>query len=278
MSQIPLNGQALTVFQGRAGDHNDLAMQGSVLLGDELAGRLGLTARYIGQPEPALNTDWERELAAARPVLTEMQAAYERIFDAGAVPVTALSRCTVALATLPVVARHRQDACIVWFDAHADLNTPHNTATGYLGGMALSGAAGLWDTGLGGDLSTSNIVLGGIRDLDPPEQHLVDEGIVGAVLMGTELAGRLREAIAERPVYVHLDCDVLDPGIVPTDYRVPGGMSLEDLHMVAGMLAEHEIVGVEIAELEGAWTANDDPFSPSRMLDAMQPLLDATSR
>ncbi len=274
----PSRDRALTAFRGRAGDHNDLAMRGSVLLADDLAGRLGLTVTYVGRPEPALNTGWERELAAARPVLTEMQAAYERIFDTGSVPVTALSRCTVALATLPVVARHRPEACVVWFDAHADLNTPHDSTTGYLGGMALSGAAGLWDTGLGGDLSTGNIVLGGVRDLDPPERHLVDEGTVEAVLTGPGLADRLREAVAGRPVYVHLDCDVLDPGIVPTDYHVPGGMSLDDLHAVAGMLAEHEIVGVEIAELEGAWTVHADPFSPSLFLDAMQPLLDATHR
>lgn len=274
----PSRDQALTVFRGRAGDHNDLAMQGSVLVGDDLAGRLDLMATRIGQPQPALNTGWERELAAARPALMEMTAAYERIFSAGAVPVTALSRCTAALATLPIVARHRPDACVVWFDAHADLNTPHTTDTGYLGGLALAGAAGLWDTDLGGDLSTGNIVLAGIRDLDPPEQQLLDEGTVRAVHAGPELVDRLREAVAGRPVYVHLDCDVLDPGIVPTDYRVPGGMNLDDLHATSRMVAEHDVVGLEIAEFEGAWTANDPAFSPAPLLDAMQPLLDATSR
>ncbi|WP_444847916.1 arginase family protein [Duganella caerulea] len=48
---------------------------------------------------------------------------------------TASSRCAASLATLPVVARHRPDACVVWFDAHADLNTPSTTDSGYLGGM-----------------------------------------------------------------------------------------------------------------------------------------------
>lgn len=41
----------------------------------------------------------------------------------GVVPVTALTRCAVALATLPLIASHHPDAVVVWFDAHADINT-----------------------------------------------------------------------------------------------------------------------------------------------------------
>ncbi|WP_275477567.1 arginase family protein [Aureimonas ureilytica] len=42
------------------------------------------------------------------------------------------SRCAVSIATLPVVAKHHPDACVVWFDTHADLNTPESTTSGYL--------------------------------------------------------------------------------------------------------------------------------------------------
>lgn len=270
--------RVLTVFRGRAGDHDDLAMRGSVLVGDELSRRLGLTASHVGVPEPALNTGWEPELAAALPVLSEMATSYQRFLDDGRVPVTASSRCTVALATLPMVARHHPEACVVWLDAHADLNTPESSPTGYLGGLALSGAAGMWDSGLGGDLATSNIVLGGARDIDPPEQRLLDDGVVRTVLTGPALGERLRGAIAGRPVYFHIDCDVLEPGIVPTDYRVSGGMSLDDLHEVSGVVAEHEIVGIEIAEFESAWDIDGDPASPTALLDAMQPMFDGAGR
>lgn len=270
-------GQELTVFRGRAGDHNDLAMRGSVLIANDLSQRLGLTAQHIGHPEPAVNADWETELLAALPALKEMAAAYHRILSDSAVPVTALSRCTVALATLPVVARYRPDACVVWLDAHADLNTPQNTATGYLGGLALAGAAGMWDSGLGSGLALQNVVLGGARDMDPPEQQLVDDGIVRAVSADSTLPEQLRDAVAGRPVYFHIDCDVLEPGTVPTDYRVPNGISLEVLHDVSRVVAEHEVVGIEIGEFEGAWSLTDDPFSPSELLDAMQPLFDAAS-
>ncbi|WP_249123941.1 arginase family protein [Saccharopolyspora erythraea] len=247
-------------------------MRGSVAVARGLSERFGLPAGHIGSPEPALNTDWRTELDAALPALREMSSAYERLMSGGLAPLTALSRCSVALATLPVVARHRPDACVVWFDAHADLNTPDNTTTGYLGGMALSGAAGLWDSGLGGDLRLDGIVLGGARDVDPPEQALIDGGAVRSVPQGPDLADALRSAIASRPVYFHLDCDVLEPGIVPTDYRVPGGLSLADLHAVSEVVAEGELVGLEIGEFEASWPEGAEPVVPDALLDAMAPM------
>jgi arginase family enzyme len=51
--------------------------------------------------------------------------------------------------TLPVMARYHPDALVVWFDAHGDLNTPESTTTDYLGGLALSGPVGMWESGLG---------------------------------------------------------------------------------------------------------------------------------
>jgi arginase len=264
---------ALLVFRGRAGDRNELAMRGSVLLGEELSSRLGLDPVRVGESEPVLNSGWEAELTAALPALADMADMYERVFGAGLVPVAALTRCAVALATLPIVARHRPDACVVWFDAHADCNIPQTSPTGYLGGLVLTGACGLWDSGLGGGLTTGNIVLGGVRDTDPAEQRLIDEGIVCALPAGDGVAERLDEAIAGRAVYFHLDCDVLEPGIVPTEYRVPGGLSLGDLHSVCGVVAEHEVIGVEIAEFQSAWAPDGNEASPVELLDAMQPLL-----
>ena len=140
---------ALTVFQGRAGDHNDLAMPGAKAIGDQLGAMLGLVPLTIGHPEAALSTDWRTELDHALPALRMVQRRLEQIFLDGDKPLSATSRCAVSLATLPVVAKFRQDACIVWFDAHADLNTPASTGSGYLGGLALSGPAGLWESGIG---------------------------------------------------------------------------------------------------------------------------------
>jgi arginase len=265
----------LTHFAGRAGDHNDLAMIGSRELASALVARLAVDATVIGKPEPALSLGWEAELSAATPTLRAMADRMDEVFRSGLTPVTASSRCAVALATLPVVTAHRPDAVVVWFDAHADLNTPDSTSTGYLGGLALSGPLGHWNSGLGSGLERGNAVLVGARDFDPPEQRLIDDHTVALVKVGPSMADELRRVVAGRPVYVHIDCDVLDAGTVPTDYLVADGMTLDDLRASAEVLAESDLVGIEIGELESAADDNTPPGYVSRLLDALDPILHA---
>jgi len=264
---------ALTVFQGRAGDHNDRAYSGAAAVGAEWQQRLGLPATTVGSPEPALSTEWRAELTAAIPTLEAMSQRYEDIYAKGQTPVTALTRCAVALATLPVVARFHPDALVVWFDAHGDINTPESSTSAFLGGLALSGPMGLWDSGLGAGIAPANVVLGGARDLDPFERRLIDDGVVRHVPVGPGLLDDLDAAVGDRPVYFHLDCDVLEPGLVPTDYRVPNGLSFTELAAVASRLAMNQVVGVEVAEFEGNWAGTGAPGDARPLLAALSPLV-----
>ena len=262
-----------TIFQGRAGDHNDLAIPGALALGTALCQQAGARPVIVGTPAPALNTGWRTGLDAAMPDLRMIQTRIDAVLASGAASIAATSRCAVSLATLPPVARHHPDACVVWFDSHADLNTPESTTTGYLGGLAFAGPAGLWESGLGAGLRLEQIVLVGQHDLDPFEQDLIDRHGIPHVKPGAEIASQLRSAISGRPVYVHLDCDVLNPGIVPTDYVHDGGLSLEDLHLCASVLADHDVIGLETAELQISWTPEGPPVSPTPLLGALAPLL-----
>jgi len=264
-----------TVFQGRAGDHNNLAMPGAMAIGAALAQRTGTAPAVIGSPEPALNVGWRDELDAALPLLRQVQARFDAVLGDGGVSIAATSRCTVALATLPAVAKHYPSVCVIWFDAHADLNTPEVTLSGYLGGLALAGPAGLWSSGLGAGLSLDQIVLVGARDLDPFEQDLIDQHRIPVIKPGKDMAEDLRDAIAGRPVYVHLDCDVLEPGIVPTDFVVPGGLSLDDLYTCATVIAAHDFIGIEIAEFQSSWGPGGEEVTLSPLLDALAPVLGA---
>jgi arginase len=269
-------GGAYTVFSGRVGDHNGLAMPGAMAIGAALQQRTGIQPVVIGEPEPALNLGWRDELAAALPALRLMQARFEEVMASGTMSIAAISRCATAMATLPVVAKHHLSACVVWFDSHADLNTPASTATGYLGGLAFAGPVGLWETGLGAGLDLGQIVLVGQRDLDPFEADLIAKSRIPHIKPGTDLAAELCRAIAGRPVYLHLDCDVLNPGIVPTDYACEDGLSLADLRQCCEVIAEHTVIGIEIAEFQNAWHEGGEPVSPDPLLDALGPVLTAT--
>ena len=72
---------------------------------------------------------------------------------------------------------------------------------------------------------------------------------------------------------MHLDCDVLNPGIVPTDYVHEGGLSLDDLRICCEVIAEHPFAGIEIAEFQDVWEPGGDPVSPDPLLHALTALL-----
>lgn len=261
------------MFLGRVGDRNPLGMVGAEQMSLALARRFGMVPNTLGTPSPPLSANWDVELDAARSNLTALSILLAESFQRSEVPVTTLGRCAASLATLPVVARYRPDALVVWFDAHADSNLPSNSTSGYLGGLVLTGAAGLWETGLPSGLNLQNVVLVGARDIDAAEHALIDSGQLKLVKCGTGFAERLADAIGDRPVYVHLDCDVLEPGIVPTEYLVPGGLTLEDLHMAAVTLANNELIGLEISEYQASWSSNGIDASPEPLIDALKPLL-----
>ena len=187
-------------------------------------------------------------------------------------PVTALSRCAVGLSTVPVVAAHQPDAMVIWFDAHADLNTPASTTTGYLGCLAFSGPMGWWDSGLGAGLPPGSGVLAGVRDVDEEEVRLIQDSSVAWVKVGRDLAAELRRVVDGRPVYIHIDCDVMEPGIVLTDCSVPNGLALAVLNEAAQGLAESEIVGIEIGEFEAEARAPAEQ-SVTDLFEALEPVL-----
>ena len=132
---------------------------------------------------------------------------------------------------------------LVFIDAHGDFNVPETTLSGMLGGMPVAIAAGhalhniRSTTGLAEPLPMSNIVWGGVRDLDPLEADRFTEYEVQqfSVQDIRELSANLKKQMRDLSdrvdvIYVHIDMDVLDPAEVPGhNLAVPDGPSSEDL-------------------------------------------------
>jgi arginase family enzyme len=267
-----VNSHSLIVYRGRAGDRNPRGMAGAQLLGAAIARRFGFATTFVSSARPVLpSTRWDEQLSAARADLRAFADTHAGLLGNGRVIAT-MGRCAAGLATVPEVARRHPQSCLVWFDAHGDSNLPTSNAVPYLGGMVITGAAGHWDSGLGSGLDITNVVLVGARDLDPHEKSLIASGRLKLVDVGPHLVERLAAAVGNRDVYVHIDCDVLEPGIVPLEYEVPGGLTLADLRACATELATRKIIGVEIAEFECAWL-DGRPAIPDKLVDAIAPLL-----
>jgi arginase family enzyme len=240
---------SVTVLRGRTSERTSSGARASELLGAALGGN---AARMVGEPAPPAVQGWEEDLRAARPVLEAAAAA-----AAEPAPVLVAAQCSIAVATLPVLAAREPDAVVVWLDAHGDFNTPATSPSGYLGGMPLAAACGLWDSGYGAGVDPRRVVLSDARDLDPPEREALDGAGVRR-MPPAEVAGAVR---GER-VVLHLDLDILDPTVMAAAVPAPGGLSLEELAAVLRDLgAAATIVGLEV-------TAFDDP-EPERLAEPL---------
>lgn len=267
----------LVVSQGRVADRTAGGIPGARLTGEALAELTGRPVQTVGRPSEPRTDDWTAALPAAAETLAGVRAAVAGSLEAGNVPVLVASTCATSLATLPLVAEHHPDAVVLWVDAHGDFNTPRTTASGYLGGMVLAAGCGLWDSGHGAGLDPRNVVLVGARDLDDAERALLEEHGVRILPPAQSTPERLREIVGDRPVWVHIDWDVLDPGPVPAAYQVPGGLLPEQVGALLATLPVGRVAGLELAELE-ADGSPADAEAVATILRTVAPLVEQVDR
>jgi len=132
---------------------------------------------------------------------------------------------------------------MLWLDAHPDFNTPETTRSGSLGGMPVAVATGRalrvmrLDAKLDPPLRDEQVVMGGVRLVDPLEQQLLDSSRIQQVSVA-DLRARSAAVWAQLDrlsrendkIYVHIDMDVLDPReVMAHQNKVPGGPSSEEL-------------------------------------------------
>ncbi len=162
---------------------------------------------------------------------------------------------TVALPLLRALGAP-EPVAVVHFDAHLDTWDTYFGAA-YTHGTPFRRAS---EEGL---LDTSACVHVGTRGPLYGARDLVDDRELGfATVPATELdalgaAGvveRIRARVGERPVYVSIDIDVLDPAFAPgTGTPEAGGMTSRELLAILRGLAGLDVVGADIVEVAPAY-------------------------
>ena len=165
---------------------------------------------------------------------------------------------------------------LVFYDSHGDFNIPETTLSGMLGGMPVAVAAGhalhnlRQTTGLAEPLPMSDIMWGGVRDLDPLEADRFREYEVRQISVRDirEISDNFRKQFAAladevEVVYVHVDMDVLEPDEVPGHgLTVPDGPSSKALAAAIAVMFENpKTVALGIASTP---SFNADPDGVSR--------------
>lgn len=262
----------ILLSQGRIADRTSGAIPGAAALAAALARACGLPVSTVGTPEPDRNDNWDAALRGADPTLHALAEATDGILASGARALIVANTCSASLATLPVAARHNPGMAVLWIDAHGDYNIPQTTGSGYLGGMALAGASGLWDSGHGIGVEPARTLLVGVRDIDPAEQALIADYGAATLAPSEVTPERVTEWLAGRPVWIHIDWDVMEPGLIPAAYAVPGGLLPAQLKAVLTAIPARQIVGVELAELELPQNRIRADGAISLILDIVAPL------
>jgi arginase len=239
---------AVVALLCRTSDRIAGGARGARALALEVGERLGVEPRVVGSPGEPRPAPYDNDLRTSRGCLLEAGGQVEDALNRGAFPILTASDCSICMTTLPAVLRHRPDAHVLWLDAHGDFNTPETTPSGFLGGMCLAAACGVWDDGLGAEpaVEPGRVVMCGVRGFDAGERELLDRAGVAI-----ERPGALAERLSGLPVYVHLDLDVLDPSVFPAQFPVEGGLSDGGLRTLLGEVAARaDVIGIEITAFE----------------------------
>lgn len=182
-------------------------------------------------------------------------------------PITVGGDHSIGTATVSAALSHNPEACVIWVDAHADINTPATTDSGNLHGCPLSFIMGIdsesyppefsW---VPQNLKPNKLVYIGLRDVDEGERailkkynipafsmyHVDKYGIGKVVEMALDAVNPNRDA----PVHLSYDVDAIDPSFVPaTGTRVEGGLSLREGLFIAEEIAQSGLLGsIDIVE------------------------------
>ncbi|MFC4542335.1 arginase [Halosolutus amylolyticus] len=152
------------------------------------------------------------------------------------------------------------DLGAIWFDAHADLNTPGTSPSGNVHGMPLAAALGRgvfgeMDWARAPGIREESIAYVGLRSIDERERELVRESEMTAFTMADidqrGMTSVVEDALAVATdgtdgIHVSLDLDWLDPKAAPgVGTPVRGGVTYREAHSALETVSRrHERDGV----------------------------------
>jgi len=280
---VAILGVPVSFGQGMAGvDLGPAAMRVAGI--NQRLGELGYEVRDLGdlrverpkaKPSSSDKLKHLPEVLAACEQLA--QQTYE-IMNGGELPIVIGGDHSIAIGSLSGAARYfreqQQTFGVIYFDAHADMNTPESSPSGNIHGMPLSALLGYGApelVNLGGfapKVDPKLCVHVGARDIDPGERDLIRQLGMRFFTM-REIDERGLNACMDEAILiarqgtggycVTFDVDVLDPGDAPgSGTLVRGGLTYREAHLAMEKIAETGgMRSLEVVEINTALDINN---------------------
>jgi len=162
---------------------------------------------------------------------------------------------------------YEEDLCVIYIDAHADLNTPESSPSKTFHGMPLRILLGEGNEEFTGllfsTLKPEQVCFVGLRELDEPESEYIKQHNI-TTIADCKFEYLQQEIKNFKNVYIHLDLDVLDKSeyafsMFPTNI----GSSVSDVaELVRKIKANYNVVGFCITESIATTLEQLNPIKP----------------
>ncbi len=188
---------------------------------------------------------------------------------AGAIPLVLGGDHSLSIGSIAGAARWARendaDIGLLWFDAHADMNTPDTTPSGNIHGMPLAASLGYGDpalteiAGFSPKVRWDKTVLIGARDVDRGERALIREAGIRTFTMREidedGIVPVLEEALAivsegTAGFLVSWDMDFVDPNFAPgVGTAVKGGVDYREGHLALEIVSDTDrMIAMDLVE------------------------------
>jgi arginase len=210
---------------------------------------------------PAAENENPRYLREMLESCTNMSHALDRILGNGELPIILGGDHSIAIGTFSGIASHFRrkgdEIGLIWFDAHADINTADTSPSGNIHGMPLAAILGMGDPqlvnleGYSPKLRPEFCAHVGARDVDTGErQRIYDLGLRDNFFTMSDLDRRGMLACVEDAISiasrapggyaVTFDVDMIDPRFAPgSGTLVRGGATYREAHLALEVIAQH---------------------------------------
>ncbi len=201
---------------------------------------------------------------------------HDAVFDMATqnrIPVVLGGDHSIAVGSVAAIARacalQKKKLCLLWFDAHADFNTPKTSPSGNLHGMPVATLVGLGPEELLNVGATtpiideSDIYQVAIRSVDESEKVALSQSQIKVCDMRMideigmrKTMHRILQSVQNKQAHLHVsfDVDCLDPTVAPgTGTKTPGGLTYREAQLCMEMIHDSGLLGsLDIVEINPA--------------------------
>ncbi len=199
----------------------------------------------------------EVPMGPPEPMVERVREAVGALLDEGLIPLMLGGEHSVSTGAVEAAQARHPDLLLVQLDAHGDLRESylgqhHNHACTMRRCLATVGERGLIQVGIRSGTREEFVEMRAADRLVVPEASSLAGGPRRAGVthpMGEALAKLIADR-GERPIYLTVDLDVFDPGVLPgTGTPEPGGIFWPDFRAILDAIPAGRLVAADVVEL-----------------------------